>query len=112
MLLLFVVIALVQTSSFSENTLATGRQLVGLRLEEIMYYTFQTFGEHRVDRPDRGANPIDSWFKNSAGSLESAARLPPVSRPPPPLTSAQLTLRVETPPGGLEKPTASHEKPG
>ena len=38
-----------------------------------------------MDRPDpRGANPIDPWFKNSAGSLESTARIPPASRPPPP----------------------------
>ena len=37
-----------------------------------------------VDRPDRGVNPIDPWFKNSAGSLESTARIPPASRPSPP----------------------------
>ena len=38
----------IQTSSFSENTLSAGRQLVGLCLEEAMRYAFQTFREHRV----------------------------------------------------------------
>ena len=43
------------------------------------------------------------------GSLDSTARIPPASRPPPLPYAVQLTIKVETSPGGLENPP-SHSR--
>ena len=82
---------------------ASGRTLFGKRLCNVL----------RIPNPSRasdvdyiGTGAVDT-LNDSAGSLESVARIPPSFRSPPP---PYAYTAAETPPNGLKKPTVTSEK--